>query len=512
MNKLSPILSRLTLLLRIRKSARIASKSAKMQMEQASSRASAAPQKITAPDDDTPTQKPAKPQPSFDEIFPHDILTFILKKVHGRDLLNLLMSSKRLHCIALPMYIARCKDVYKNGELMLATSKSQILPALRLTFLLKSLEKVSCPVNALSPTAKRLQGLSQLFLQMDHVTEVSLDGGLPNWMFPLPQEEAVAVNNALSRLLDALHEKHCKSLTLNCWDSSLPVDSPPRAPTALEFLTCRSLTLFFSTFRSWTIETLNTSRITELTLTEYLLPSSYWTSILPFFSSRTLTNLVINTQNLKSKDLSAFLIRHPQIVELVLIQPLLFPASSSGMPVKALPNVTTLMVHAKNVSHILALPRSCPKMTELAIGLENPRVEEQAEEELATDLASMHNSMMTIAQRGKSVRLVLSFATGPQIVNWLILGGRPGKKRNDVEATLKHVTDLVVRPAKSLTDVRKIEHLLFQWLRIFPSLKTCEVYNLLRPDDSMRGGFLGAMAETFPQMEYVIIDNTRYGM
>lgn len=281
---------------------------------------------------------------SFDKFCPKKILTIILQHLGQADLYNISLLSKTLHHLALPMHISRCNgDSYENGKLAVAYKASQILPALRTALFVTSLETVSCSINAESPIGIRLRNLERLFRRMRHVREVSLDGGLPRWMFPLPVVRDVEITTALAGLLDALSGKSCTHLTLNCWETTIPNISTPRPLRTLQALTIRSLLLFFSTFRNWTVTSINISPVTELILTEPTLPSSYWAEILPLLSSTTLIHLVIQTRALKAADLYPFLVRHPQLVELTLIQPLVITTDFAVMPKDALPRVVDLL-------------------------------------------------------------------------------------------------------------------------------------------------------------------------
>lgn len=443
-------------------------------------------------------------QLSFDQTLPMELVVEILKHADQPGLYNLALLSKTLNQIALPLYITNCDDTYKDGKLAVSFAQSTALPALRIALYITDLESVSCSINSMSPTATRLRNLGRLFSRIERVNEVSLDGGLPKWMLPISRTESNTLNHALSELLDGLYDKSCTRLTVNCWESEGQKECDPRPLSSLQYFTCRSLCLFFTIFRKWTITTINTSPITELILTQYKLPGYYWTTILPLFASRTLEHLIINTENLKADDLYPFLLRHPQLAELVLIQPLVVSSTRPKMKADALPGLTTLMAHPEAVRHILASRGACPNLKEVAIGLEKTRVQENAEKELTSDLAALDACLSLLSRRDNVHKLTLSFSTLTQVVDWFIVGGRPGNKRKDVERSLVHVTELVVRPSDPMSHLRKIDTLTFQYLRLFPSLKVCEVWHLI--SDQSESVFLNAMMEVHPNLEILYID------
>ena len=109
----------------------------------------------------------------------------------------------------------------------------------------------------------------------------------------------------------------------------------------------------------WTINTLNNSNLTSLSISQNRsTESSVWSLVLPCVTIPSLSHLSIDLCSIKSGDLFKFLRRHPSIQNLFLGRSILSPNPSQTLIKNALKDLRQLTAHPKWLVHLLT-PQGC---------------------------------------------------------------------------------------------------------------------------------------------------------
>ena len=109
----------------------------------------------------------------------------------------------------------------------------------------------------------------------------------------------------------------------------------------------------------WTINTLNNSNLTSLSISQNRsTKSSVWSLVLPCITIPSLSHLSIDLCSIKTGDLFKFFRRHPLIQNLFLGRNILSPNPSQTLIKNALKHVRQLTAHPKWLVHLLT-PQGC---------------------------------------------------------------------------------------------------------------------------------------------------------
>ena len=344
---------------------------------------------------------------------PNEIIIFILEDLEDDDLFSLALLSRQLHHLALPIYLSRNGISSRpSSQLLLFDDRSNsILKALNTALFKPSLNSLLCTllchkrpddlfrqilminrlvgkvklheatitfdkVDPLDPAKEEIvmsrffgdiedpdHGLVQEFgRELTVMMELILASGCRSFTishsgtYSPPSNETKAAILANFHGLQFIKEKVTKLL--------LPFSSifPRLYPTttnALKTFNLHSPIAIHPLLCRWTINTINNSHLTSLSISQNRsTKSSVWSLVLPCITIPSLSHLSIDLCSIKTGDLFKFLSRHPLIQNLSLGRSILSPNPSQTLIKNALKHVRQLTAHPKWLVHLLT-PQGC---------------------------------------------------------------------------------------------------------------------------------------------------------
>ncbi|KAF9009525.1 hypothetical protein BDQ17DRAFT_1068044 [Cyathus striatus] len=182
-------------------------------------------------------------------------------------------------------------------------------------------------------------------------------------------------------------------------------------PNQLEVFNLHSPILLEHRFFNWTVDILNHSRITTLSLNQMVrIPTSLWADFLSMLYLPRLTTLLVDVLALSPQDALDFLERHPGLERLYVGNNVLcpfhcHPGHELEVQHKLLPNLRYLSASASFLSQLLFSPDSLPKLCEVSV-LETIKPESEfVPDTLRATLAPIATRLLQVPQ----VQLTLSF-------------------------------------------------------------------------------------------------------
>ena len=347
-----------------------------------------------------------------------ELLLLILDNSHTSTLLALSRTSRRLHYLALPVYLSRhgIQDP-ASRKLVLENHAVQALPGLHTSLFFTSLDHLSYKFRGIHPQFTReVNQLLRFVTRLTQVDKVILDLG--NIDSRSVDGLAIASSNLWKQdfiqLLTVILRRRCTSLTVThgrFLNPRLPSLSSSRSPSTLiddSISVIRKLLLGPSPhgspashekvlqpisnadvlrelcvdadillsypFYDWTMMTINANPVTSLSLRIHGLHPAAWTTILTCISIPTLTHFSPETTDITFANLLKFFSRHPSIVDIGL-HPYINHSDSGRRPKprnpkeRLLPNLASLSGNSGNIMTLLNHLRPAPQLRSISLSL-----------------------------------------------------------------------------------------------------------------------------------------------
>ncbi|KZT09414.1 uncharacterized protein LAESUDRAFT_756386 [Laetiporus sulphureus 93-53] len=244
---------------------------------------------------------------------PNELLINIVDLLPTEDLFSIIILSRRLHCLAITLLLSRY-DLHspeKGGSLYISKHKAILaLNLWRRSLVFECPRLLSIHLQVDDTKACRL--LSRFFTSLQgvngiHSIEVRLDE-IPDPAF-VDVLDALCVTNVVSLTIDHRSNNICKTV--------MP-SKIKRRPTLLPNLRAfqpHAALLFNMPYARWTLETINCSKISELSLVTPGLISPSWNNVLGRLNVPSLHILRVEGE-LSQAVLNRFLFRHRELQEL----------------------------------------------------------------------------------------------------------------------------------------------------------------------------------------------------
>lgn len=460
---------------------------------------------------------------------PNELLLQILDLLQS-ELYTLALVSKRLHHLALPIYLARNGMSPFSGELILFDDRSQeVLQALSVALFRPALKRIHCTFNFCGPKKELVQNVREvvrLASKLSRIDEVHFDfihipvvtRGLnisDSWykhflagvigdeweqeflglfssvletgcttltmclqgkgwsVASTPDQLASAVGWKWSSWLSELfpHSVIADSFKSLKWYTSQGVDffSMPLAATPrnvdLETFNLHSSMLLHAQFCSWTIETLNSSSISTLSLKHLCIHQEAWNIILPRITLRALSSLSIDACTIGYTELSNFLDRHPQVTRLYLGRRLMLPPSNGRLSKSALRQLTHLSATLEYLINLLSPTNSLPNLKNVVLMVRIRRG-------YYFDFVGIDNALSSISHRLRQVNFSLELSLESSMNDWMFHEISP--ERQGAKSVLLHVTNMCVN-LRTYDLPRDVMMSFPRWLSCFPGLKQTSI-------------------------------------
>jgi len=280
-------------------------------------------------------------------------------------------------------------------------------------------------------------------------------------------------------------------------------ESFPRS--ALKTFNIHSQLLFHTPLQNWTVNALNMSPITHLSLRYLDMSPASWAKILARISIPTLFNLTIRVKGLAFADFSRFISRHPRIAILD------FEHLSSGFQTDHLesttmPNLSIVITYAGTLAHILQSKYAFPSLGFISI---SALINQDKSQPL--EFALLDHDLATIVRRRKTkeIPLLLQLSGLSGSMDWLrVYGVKRG--RNRVERSLYCVTTLILSTKWCFACSNTTLSLLPHWLALFPALQRVTFLDhctQIKQDDKL--AFIRSIAMVCPGVRTITINDVQ---
>ena len=344
---------------------------------------------------------------------PNEIIIFILEDLEDDDLFSLALLSRQLHHLALPIYLSRNGISSRpSSQLLLFDDRSNpILKALNTALFKPSLNSILCTLlchKRPDDLFRQIHMINRLVGKVTlHEASITFDEVVP----VTPEKEEIVMSRflgdnedpdhglaqefgmELTVMMELILASGCRSFTISHSGTYLPPSNETKAAILANFhglqfikekftklllpFTSMLPTLYPATTNAlktfnlhspvaihphlcrWTINTLNNSNLTSLSISQNRsTKSSVWSLVLPCITIPSLSHLSIDLCTIKTGDLFKFLSRHPLIQNLFLGRNILSPNPSQTLIKNALKHVRQLTAHPKWLVHLLT-PQGC---------------------------------------------------------------------------------------------------------------------------------------------------------
>jgi hypothetical protein len=458
-------------------------------------------------------------QPNHDNLsrtaklldFPNEIILLILEQVElDWDLFTVASISKRLHYLALPLFFARNGVSPFAGELVLFDSCSfAVFRALSIALFRPALKRLRCTFDFAKPeNIRRLRSLIENLSWIEEVY-VSFTDTRSSWepLRPVkPVEwEAVAAKE-LRELFGAMIEKAVRftiydtttwyaestaeemaavgwkwqfgryamqSTTLTAWNAVKTISQWWKGePSLLPGLTfdLHSPMLLHASFLPWTIMTLNSTRLSTLSLQQLRMDHDQWAAILSPLVMPNLSNLRVDSCSISFSALMKFFSHHPQITHLYLGRSLALPSKlhSDQLPTDILPRLTHLSTTSQYLLHLLTPQTSLPS-------LESVSLITRITHGRYFDFRLMNDALLPILFRLKQTELSLDVSFESSSDDWMLLDVAPDQR---TEVAMQYVSRIDLKIAMYRLP-RDIITSLPRWFVLFPGLKCVAFWSIV---------------------------------
>jgi len=498
---------------------------------------------------------------------PNEILLLVFEQLED-ELYSLALLSRRLHHLALPVYLAHHGMSASGGELKLFDQNlSALLQGLTIALFSPALKRLSYTSYTLSfykpetTFLTEVRGVVRLVSKLSRVDEALLDFANVDWG-PKPVDQHCGLKlsevtdgesqeepteewaEAFEELINVVIQKSCSTLTVRLGrlppgglylhnmiaqiekrlDPYIPVLShfiDPRVlksfrsmlrygrsvkrRNVIDTFNAHSSMLFHPDLRNWTIGTLNYSCVTTLSLKHLDISPATWSALLPCLALPTLSKLSVDFCTITFTDLSRFLVRHPQIEHLYLGRSLSSPQSERRLPKSALCQLTTLTANSEYLVHFISPRGALPNLASVSVILRIPAGKH-------FDFVGINTTLAPISDRLNQTVLSLKLLLESSSAEWMVLdesavglGAAP---------CLPGVTGLELKACSYRLSPLAMSTLP-RWLALFPVLKrvlftTLSTSGPTEPD--FRAAFIRGISKTCPGIQSIGINGMEYSV
>lgn len=453
---------------------------------------------------------------------PLELLLIILGLLDDEDLYSLALLNRRLHNLALPIYIksvlitssqlrvyslnftksSRQPGAFNYGCLILTGPPFRMLRAIRIAIFVQYLSSISMAISR-QPVLPGVKELEHLIRKMVYVKRLSLDYG---YFGRLKEQEGV--REGLERLFDALACSECNALTLKGLNIGPEVSDVPHdvhLMTSLQTFEIYNSDIFCPPLQQYLSLSLNSSPLHTMNLHDVVCSqgTSSVGSMLPLLTLPALSYLYIFSRDLLFEDIMPFLSRHDNLVSLTLKCDSQVPPKSRSLSASALPRLSSLHATPQYVRYLLR-PKGCfPKLRNIVI---NPDFPFAAQASLIESrFIDVEDSLASLSCHESISDLGLFLPSKSGAAQWLDTGSNPrrGKRRN-VEKTLNNITAMNLESSGYLAFDPNMTPLVLKWVGLFPALRHV-AFNACLPAMSTEEEikFVRSIGEVCPTMESV---------
>jgi hypothetical protein len=435
---------------------------------------------------------------------PTELIEMVVQEMEDDDVYSLSLLSRRLHSVALPIFISRQPGFFEFERLQLSKSPLKMLRAARVALFVQHLDHVTVNLTPMEPVLPMLKSLGRLFSRIEYVGSISLQS--LTFGNTLDTKQVV---KGLVPFMEALQEKSCTTLRM----SGITFPSERKGGQRIEISPLTTLTTFdlhYSmlanlSIRNWIIRTINMSPITTLCLNRVTFSAEKLSlgKDLSLLTLPFLTELsIIVLDNLQFDDVSAFLCRHRGISNLTFKCDTIINSSTPPLPKDALPLLDTLQATPQYIQHFLRPRDSLPNLRHVDLDPDFPLRSERIEPFPTERLADVEDTLACLALRDGITSLGFFLPLDGTAITWLTRRCHPqGGKRMDVERSLVHIKYLELHTALRFLINAETISLIPKWLSLFPSLQYANFSNMLGLRSSDGEFFLRAVAEACPGIQ-----------
>jgi hypothetical protein len=452
-----------------------------------------------------------------------ELLLIVFAHLEDEDLLRISLLSTRLHHVALELYLSR-HGSYSETSVSLVGPPFRMLPALRMALFVQDLPLVSLTFLTDWVAQGMLKGLERLIRRVSCVKKIEIHCGYGRSI--MRQREHL---EAMEALLVALAGKACVELTMTGWYVRYPHDWTSKRPlskkirpvpchdlpplTSLNAFHIRHCNISSPTLRTWTINSINLSPITSLTLHSVTFSShSPSSEILRLLALPLLSHLYIYSDRLIFSDVVIFLGRHPRVTNLSLAGGVAI-ISNSPFPAEALPILSVLKAPPHFVNHILSSRGALPSLEAVVIDPDFPPMLHGEQSDLDQHFGGIEECFVHLASREDVTTLRLILPPGSWAAHWLSEGSNPGQgERRSIGRSLVHITTLEVDVCGCSSFSPEMAPLFVRWLALFPALRyvTFDSFTFRQMSSNEQSAFADSIGEACSSMEAVEIRYTKY--
>ena len=489
---------------------------------------------------------------------PNEIIIFILEDLEDDELFSLALLSRQLHHLALPIYLSRNGISSRpSSQLLLFDDRSNsILKALNTALFRPSLNSLLCTL----PCRKRPDDLFRQLLMINrlvgkvtlHEANITFDKVTP--LVPAKEETVMSrflrdiedpdhglvqeFGRELTVMMELILASGCQTFTISHSGTYSPSPNETKAAILANFHGFQSIqkkviTKLLQPFTSmfprlyptptntlktfnlhspiaihphlcrWTINTLNNSNLTSLSISQNRsTKSSVWSLVLPCITIPSLSHLSIDLCSIKTGDLFKFLCRHPLIQNLYLGRNILSPNPSQTLIKNALKHLSQLTAHPKWLVHLLT-PQGCfPSLSCI-------RILWRIQNKQHFSFVTLNSLLEPIARRlgsMKELHLVLSF--GSISSDWMvpspttssmIMNLRDGSSNSPPLICVTHLELHIGTYSLPLAVTTRLP----KWLAEFPVLASLKMMTMAEAGpfcDSERDFFIRSVLASCPKL------------
>lgn len=223
--------------------------------------------------------------------------------------------------------------------------------------------------------------------------------------------------------------------------------------------------LLHAQFCLWTIETLNSSSISTLSLKHLSIHPDAWNVILPRMTLRALSSLSIDACTIGYAELSNFLDLHPQITRLYLGRRLTPPPSDARLSKSALRQLTHLSATLEYLTNLLSPTNSLPNLKNMVLMV-------RIRQGYQFDFTGIDNALSSISHRLRQVNFSLELSLESSMNDWMFQEISP--ERQGPKSILLHVVNMRIN-LRTYHLPRDVMMSFPRWLSCFPGLRQTSI-------------------------------------
>jgi hypothetical protein len=511
--------------------------------------------------DDIPDDRNHLRQPGIVHL-PTELLLQIFEDIDTNDLYSLSLISRRLHYLALPIYLSR-QGIPNSAQdyLEISGHRFRAIPALRAALYITKIKKLSCRFNdpeckvldyrALTTPLEDISNLERLALKLSHVEDLTLDFGKFGFWY-IVDDYATRFCRLLAasvNLCDSLTVKRDMrfrqsfgldfSLRWAAWrrqpvtwpdrvryqpltvfkntlgslrerafpSPAIIVEPEPAVPKIKAFAIHTTMLFEHPLLREWTVNTLNASRLVSLCIQITIADDPIMNEVLPSLTIPSLCELSIHSR-VPFDVLVDFLNRHGNITTLTIGREVPHP-TSRRLPRSSLSHLTTLHATPEYIVHLLR-PNALRRLRYLSIISRVPFGP-------CWDVDGIDYYLFPISRRVQDTTLslkisIVSNTIAPEYMDKLHLWPSPDSRKS---CTLHHVSSLVLELEAPLPLAAGGDALYYfqGWLNQFPPRLEHITFVgswFACTERGARDNLVWSIREAYPRIQSVTLDGERF--